>query len=101
MLNNTTTMAEPVWPLIPSALSALESNGIGDLAALNRWPERGALPLGTYLQRWEASCLEINIQGELPRYFAALLDAHGASARRTRDSLRTMPSLWGTRAPYL
>jgi hypothetical protein len=39
---------------------------IDDLGALNRWPERTAIPIERYLERWKQSCSEIGASGELP-----------------------------------
>jgi hypothetical protein len=39
---------------------------IEDLGALNRWPERTAVPIEPYLDRWKQSCHEIGTSGELP-----------------------------------
>jgi len=40
---------------------------ISDMGAVNRWPERSALPVEQYLQRWQASCAERGAPGRLPR----------------------------------
>lgn len=37
-----------------------------ELGALNRWPERTALPIRDYLLRWKRSCNEIGASGALP-----------------------------------
>lgn len=37
-----------------------------DIGALNRWPERAALPLDAYLSRWRASCKSLGSAGLLP-----------------------------------
>ena len=39
---------------------------IDDLGALNRWPERTAVPIERYLERWKQSCSEIGASGKLP-----------------------------------
>jgi len=39
---------------------------IDDLGALNRWPERTAIPIERHLERWKQSCSEIGASGELP-----------------------------------
>jgi hypothetical protein len=41
-----------------------------DLGALNRWPERSALPLVEYLTRWNQSCQELGTIGRLPDVLA-------------------------------
>jgi hypothetical protein len=38
---------------------------IDDLGALNRWPERSAIPIERYLERWKQSCSEIGASAEL------------------------------------
>ena len=51
------------------ALAAEYETDVGcveDLGALNRWPERSALPIGDYLSKWRTSCAEIAAPGRLP-----------------------------------
>jgi hypothetical protein len=43
-----------------------------DLGAINRWPERTALPLADYLRAWEKSCTEVKAPGLLPGRVKAL-----------------------------
>ena len=46
---------EAVGPLVARLVPEFEAGpgGASDLAALNLWPERSALPLGRYLDAWE------------------------------------------------
>jgi hypothetical protein len=37
-----------------------------ELGALNRWPERTALPIRDYFHHWKRSCNEIGANGALP-----------------------------------
>jgi hypothetical protein len=39
---------------------------VEDLGAVNRWPQRSAVPLEEYLRLWRASCSEIGASGRLP-----------------------------------
>jgi hypothetical protein len=43
------------------------------LGALNRWPGRARLPLGDYLNRWIASCAELQCSPALPLYLKSRL----------------------------
>lgn len=42
-----------------------------DIGALNRWPERTALPLVEYLKRWLVSCRQLGTQGQLPKFISS------------------------------
>ena len=55
-------------PAILAIVQMLERDKgcVGDMGALNRWPERSALPLEAYLAAWTASCAEIGSPGRLP-----------------------------------
>jgi hypothetical protein len=46
--------------------TAQEPCCLEDLGALNRWPERTALPIERYLERWNQSCRALGAKGELP-----------------------------------
>ena len=50
-----------------------DSRCVEDLGALNRWPERTAIPLTDYLRKWEASCRELGATGRLPPRLKTLL----------------------------
>ena len=52
---------------------------VSDLGALNRWPERRALPFEQYLGRWLQSCAEVGTRGRLPRKLAHILRVEIAS----------------------
>jgi hypothetical protein len=62
---------------VPTMLHLLESDtvAIADMGALNRWPERSALPVHDYLARWSSSCTELNAPGRLPLRIRKLLAA--------------------------
>jgi hypothetical protein len=55
-------------PAILAILPMLERDPdcVADMGAVNRWPERSALPLDGYLATWAASCAEIGAPGRLP-----------------------------------
>jgi hypothetical protein len=40
---------------------------------MNRWPERTNIDLKQYLERWQASCVEIGTSGHLPQRLQELL----------------------------
>ena len=46
---------------------------IEGLGALNRWSGRSGVPLGEYLQRWQASCAELQASPKLPTRLRELL----------------------------
>lgn len=46
---------------------------IEDYGALNRWPERSAVPLEDYLRLWAKSCTELGAPGRLPARIKAML----------------------------
>ena len=43
------------------------------VGALNRWPGRGGVPAGEYLQRWKDSCDELQASPQLPLHLGELL----------------------------
>jgi hypothetical protein len=59
---------ERLGPVLIAVLGEFESDKscVEDLGALNRWPERSALPIADYLTKWQASCAEIKSSGKLP-----------------------------------
>ncbi|GJD34921.1 hypothetical protein FMGBMHLM_1828 [Methylobacterium aerolatum] len=60
---------------VPAVLALYEENAqlVEDLSAMNRWAERTHLELEVYLERWEASCLNVGSTGNLPRKLRSLL----------------------------
>ena len=46
---------------------------VEDLGAVNRWPQRSAVPIETYLQLWRASCAEIKAPGRMPDKVSGIL----------------------------
>jgi len=61
---------------IPSMLHELEADprSIEDIGAMNRWPEKTAVPIEHYMHLWERSCDEIGAAGGLPKRLVDLLD---------------------------
>jgi hypothetical protein len=53
------------------ALLEADNGCIQDMGALNRWPERTALPIADYLHKWHDSCAELAAPGVLPRRLQA------------------------------
>jgi hypothetical protein len=55
-------------PAILAVLRWIEADRacVEDLGALNRWPQRSAIPLPNYLQAWRESCRQIGAVGHLP-----------------------------------
>jgi hypothetical protein len=39
---------------------------VEDLGAVNRWPQRSAVPIEDYLRLWQESCAQIKAPGRLP-----------------------------------
>lgn len=63
-------------PAVPAMLRLLEADDgtVGDIGAMNRWPERTSLAAPDYLKRWQASCVELGLPGTLPAQITALLN---------------------------
>jgi hypothetical protein len=55
-------------PAILAILPMLERDQdcVADMGAVNRWPERSALPLEAYLAAWATSCAAVGVPGRLP-----------------------------------
>jgi len=53
------------------ALLEADDSCVQDMGALNRWPERTALPVADYLYKWHDSCAELAAPGVLPRRLQA------------------------------
>jgi hypothetical protein len=66
---------EPEGPAVLVVLAELEKDKacVEDLGAVNRWPQRSAVPVEEYLRLWQASCAEIGASGHLPRRLRTLL----------------------------
>jgi hypothetical protein len=45
---------------------------VEDLGAVNRWPQRSAVPIEDYLRLWRTSCAEIKTPGHLPLRLAEI-----------------------------
>jgi hypothetical protein len=60
---------EEIWPIIPWLTGQLRSNKalIADINALNRWPERGTIPIERYLDEWAIACRGIGAPNGLPK----------------------------------
>jgi hypothetical protein len=65
----------PGQAAVVAMLHELEADprSIEDIGALNRWPERSAVPIEQYLRLWERSCEEIGAAGGLPKRLIDLL----------------------------
>jgi hypothetical protein len=64
----TNGLAPSEGPAILAILEMLEGDKgcVEDMGAVNRWPERSALPLDAYLGAWMASCAELGAPRRLP-----------------------------------
>ena len=62
-------------PAILAIQSELEKDDayVADMGALNRWPQRSAVPIEEYLALWETSCKELHAPGRLPGRLRGLL----------------------------
>lgn len=62
-------LSETCEALIPFLLAELagDPTRVGEIGALNLWPERSSLPLPTYLDAWEKSCSVLGAAGWMPR----------------------------------
>jgi len=80
LLETATGLSPYAGPVILALLKEMESDRscVEDLGALNRWPQRSAVPLDEYVQRWRLSCAEIKSSGRLPSWlqkFFAMCEA--------------------------
>lgn len=68
-LNPVVKLEDEIWPVIPwlTAEFTHQPSLLSDLCALNRWPERAALPIENYLDDWVAACGSLNLIGHLPK----------------------------------
>ena len=68
LLDGTNGLAVHEEPAILAVVKEMESDQrcVEDLGAVNRWPQRSAVPLEEYLRLWRASCSEIGASGRLP-----------------------------------
>jgi hypothetical protein len=66
-------------PAILAILPMLERDKdcVADMGAVNRWPERSALPVEAYLAAWTTSCAEIGAPGRLPTQIRSCLGLDG------------------------
>jgi hypothetical protein len=62
-------------PAIVAILGEFEGDSgcVADLGAVNRWPQRSAVPIEQYLRLWQASCAEIKSPGRMPGRLRAML----------------------------
>jgi hypothetical protein len=74
-LENQRGLGVPGLAVVPTILHEMETDArnIEDIGALNRWPERSAVPIERYLRLWERSCEEIGAAGGLPKRLVDLL----------------------------
>jgi hypothetical protein len=63
---------QPEGPMILTLAAAYGRDAalITDIGALNRWPERSAVPIEDYLRLWRKSCAELGAAGRLPALLA-------------------------------
>jgi hypothetical protein len=63
-------------PMVLAVLAELEKDKacVEDMGAVNRWPQRSALPLEEYLSSWLTSCAEIGAPGQLPSRLRRVLE---------------------------
>jgi len=75
-LENQQALGIPGQAAVPTILHELETDtrNVEDIGALNRWPERSAVPIEQYMRLWERSCKEIGAAGALPKRLVDLLD---------------------------
>jgi hypothetical protein len=66
---------DEIWPVIPWLTTEFvrDPGLVADICALNRWPERAALPIEQYLDAWVEACESLNSIGRLPRAIRAKL----------------------------
>lgn len=67
--NGFSPIASAAVPILVRRLEQ-EPTLIEDYGALNRWPERSAVPLPEYIARWLGSCRQIDAPGRLPSWLA-------------------------------
>jgi hypothetical protein len=62
-------LGEETWPIIPWLAEEFcsDSRLAVDINGLNRWPERGGMPIEKYLAVWEDGCNAAGSTGRLPR----------------------------------
>ncbi len=67
-LDATTGLGDYEGPAILAVVNEMEAHQgcVEDLGAVNRWPQRSAVPLEEYLRLWRSSCNEIGASGRLP-----------------------------------
>jgi hypothetical protein len=63
-------------PMVLAVLAELENDKacVGDMGAVNRWPQRSAVPLENYLSLWQKSCAELGAAGHLPARLEGLFN---------------------------
>jgi hypothetical protein len=68
LLDGTSGLADYAGPAIVAVVNEMESDPrcVEDLGAVNRWPQRSAVPLEDYVRLWRSSCGEIKTSGRLP-----------------------------------
>ncbi|MEA1833892.1 hypothetical protein U8607_17535 [Methylobacterium durans] len=68
-------LAGPATEAVPTLVEAFEQAPalIGDLGALNRWPQRTGADLSDYLGLWEQSCRQLGTEGALPARIRAMV----------------------------
>ena len=74
-LEHLSGLNDRLGPVILAVLDEYEQNSdmLADIGALNRWPERSAVPLELYLEKWHNSCRELGAPGLLPLRLGQIL----------------------------
>jgi hypothetical protein len=67
-LDGATGLGDIAGPAIVALLNEMVADPacVEDLGAVNRWPQRSAVPLEDYVRLWRTSCEEIGASGHLP-----------------------------------
>jgi hypothetical protein len=76
-LNAAHGVGQSEGPAIVAISDLLDNDAdcVSDMGAVNRWPERSALPIERYLDLWQGSCAELKSPGVLPVRLRQLLGA--------------------------
>jgi hypothetical protein len=63
-------------PMVLAVLAELENDKacVEDMGAVNRWPQRTAVPLEAYLSLWRKSCAELGAAGHPPMRLESLFN---------------------------
>jgi hypothetical protein len=83
LLETVTGLSVYAGPAILAVLNEMEADPgcVEDLGAVNRWPQRSAVPFEEYVRLWRASCAEIGTSGRLPARLQKIFALGGAGER--------------------